>query len=81
MREVHDEYTDICNFLQRIFQVTWDSCECCGISIDFVVLARLLVGICWYGWVDVFNGEERGGRLYCEVHGEFTTSETSFEVT
>ena len=27
MREVHDESTDICDFLQRVFEVSWDSCE------------------------------------------------------
>ena len=51
MREVHDESTDICNFLQRVFEVTWDPCEFCGIIIDSVVVARLLAGMGWYGWV------------------------------
>ena len=63
MREVHDESTDICDFLQRIFEVTWDSCECCSISIDSVVVARLSFGMGWYGWVDIFRCWV-GWRLY-----------------
>jgi hypothetical protein len=27
LREVQDEATDICDYLQRVFEVTWDSCE------------------------------------------------------
>ena len=73
MREVHDESTDIGDFLQWVFEVPWDSCECCGIITDSLVAARLLLGMGWYGWVGIFRCWE-GWRLYQhrEVHGEFT---------
>ena len=45
MREVYDESKDICDFLQRVFEVTWDSYEFCGIIIDSVVVARLMAGM------------------------------------
>ena len=73
LREVHDESTDICDFLQRVFEVTWDSCECCGIIIYSVVIATLSLGMGWYGWVDIFKCWV-GWRLYQmrEVHDEST---------
>ena len=40
LREVHDEATDICDFLQRVFEVTWDSCECALLLLVVVVVVE-----------------------------------------
>ena len=41
--------------MQMIFEVTCNSCECCSISIDSVVLAKLSLWMGWYGWADIFR--------------------------